>query len=450
MAAIQQPVAYENYSYGQQTILADGSVNMTTDNYGNMQKAQYYQVNNGQASIQTFNANQTTYQNNNTQIISQAQPTVVNTTTYLQTPTYSPQALSETTTSSLLLNNAAVTVSTPSSTSITSTISPQPISIPHTVGGQQANQMYSQTISPVEGNGMNFFPTLPLDNNMKNGQIITQATTTTPTTYSTIPQSTDQRYPSPPMGAVDINKNQCQQVTVATPMQNMQNASYTTSAAGNQMNIVNNAQTNGYMQVNQGVMAQASPATAMNINMNAGAAYPQQSNGFQQFYNQSFTQTIQGKGQQQTIISSTTNIASNYPQAKLGQGNILAVNQNVVNTPMTIKTNSRSYNKNNEPISLELALKRQKNTEAARRSRMRKVLKMETLENHVKRLEADNKNLSIRLAMLESNRMEWETKEKKLLDKIKDLEEELAEARKGQDTKIEESINLKEEEVKKE
>jgi len=233
-------------------------------------------------------------------------------------------------------------------------------------------------------------------------------------------------------------------------MQNMQNASYTTSAAGNQINIVNNAQTNGYMQVNQGVMTQAAPANAMNINMNAGAAYPQQSNGFQQFYNQSFTQTIQGKGQQQTIISSTTNIASNYPQAKLGQGNILAVNQNVVNTPMTIKTNSRSYNKNNEPISLELALKRQKNTEAARRSRMRKVLKMETLENHVKRLEADNKNLSIRLAMLESNRMEWETKEKKLLDKIKDLEEELAEARKGQDTKIEESINLKEEEVKKE
>jgi len=448
MAAIQQPVAYENFSYGQQTIMTDGSVNMATDNYGNMQKTQYYQVNNGQATtIQAFNANQATYQNNNTQIISQAQPTVVSTTTYLQTPTYSPQALSETTTSSLLLNNAA-TVSTPSSTSITATISPQPINIPHTVGSQQPNQMYTQTVSPVEGNGMNFFPTLPLENNMKNGQIITQASTT-PATYTTIPQNNDQRYPSPPMGAVDINKNQCQQVTIATPMQN---GSYTTTT-GNQINIVNNTQANGFISqsipVNQGAITQAQPVNTMNINMN-GASYPQQNNGFQQYYNQSFTQTIQGKGQQQTIISSTTNIASTYPQAKLGQGNILAVNQNVVNTPMTIKTNSRSYNKNNEPISLELALKRQKNTEAARRSRMRKVLKMETLENHVKRLEADNKNLSIRLAMLESNRMEWESKEKKLLDKIKDLEEELAEARKGQDVKTQDNMIVKEEEVKKE
>ncbi|KAL6618045.1 hypothetical protein LY90DRAFT_700142 [Neocallimastix californiae] len=442
MSAIQQPVAFDNFSYGQQTILADGSV---LNNQGNNM------VYNGQATtIQTFDANQTTFQNNNNsaQLISQAQPTVVNTTTYLQTPTYSPQGLNETTNSNLILNNATVTVTTPTSASVTANaISSQPINIPN-----QQNQFYGQTISPVEGNGMNFFPSLPINENMKNGQILSPSNTT-PTTYTTtttVPQSNDQRYPSPPMGAVDINKNQCQPMTITAPIQS------TTFTTTSPINIVNSTQANGFISqtvpVNQGTITQAQPNGSMNINMGT-ASYPQQNNGFQQYYNQSFTQTIQGKGQQQTIISSTTNIASNYPpqanltnglNGKIGQGNLITVNP-----PMTIKKNSRS--KSNEPISLELALKRQKNTEAARRSRMRKVLKMETLENHVKRLEGENKNLSIRLAMLESNRIEWESKEKKLLDKIKDLEEQLAEARKGQSIKSEENnMSVKVEELSKE
>jgi len=333
-----------------------------------------------------------------------------------------------------MLTNAVVSTTSTNANTITA----QPVSIPNTMASQQQN-FIPQNMSPVEGNGMNFFPSLPVDNGLKNGQIINQ--NTTQATFTTITQNNEQRYPSPPMGAVDITKNQ---VAVATPI-----------------NIVNNT-SNGFVAqpiaMNQGTITQAQPTQAVTImNSNgisvAGSSFQQQNNDFQQFYNQSFTQTIQGKGQQQTIISSTTNIASNYQtniqnnlNGKLGQG-ILAVNQNVINTPMTMKT---TRGKNNEPISLELALKRQKNTEAARRSRMRKVLKMETLENHVKRLEADNKNLSIRLAMLESNRIEWESKEKKLLDKIKTLEEQLAEARKGKDdTEISEDIIEKmEEEIK--
>ncbi|ORX85115.1 hypothetical protein BCR32DRAFT_325593 [Anaeromyces robustus] len=490
MTAIPQQIAFDNYSYGQQTVLADGSVinnqaNMTQDNYGNIQKTQYYQVNNGQ-TIQTFNANQTTYQNNNGQLISQAQPTVVNTTTYLQTPTYSPQALNETTTASnLMLSNAVVNVSTPTSASITTNaISPQSINIPNTVAGQQNQIFTQQTISPVEGNGMNFFPTLPIDNSMKNGQVISQPTT--PTTFTPMPQANDQRYPSPPMGAVDINKNQCQPVAIAAPMQTtMQTTTFNTT--NSPINIVNNTipqqqqpqqqQTqNGYItqsiSMNQNTIQPTQTQNGTIINGMNNTTYPQQpqqpqqqpsqNNGFQQYYNQSFTtQTIQGKGQQQTIISSTTNIAStNYPpQAnlaagnmnKVGQNNLITMNQNIVGAPqMPVKSHGRSYNKKNEPISLELALKRQKNTEAARRSRMRKVLKMETLENHVKRLEADNKNLSIRLAMLDSNRLEWETKEKKLLDKIKNLEEQLAEVRKDQDGNVENNEVKKEEELNKE
>jgi len=366
----------------------------------------------------------------------QGQPTVVNTTTYLHTPTYSPQALNETTTSSLMLNNAVVT--SPTTTSINAnTINSQPINIPNTVPAQQQN--YIQTISPVEGNGMNFFSQLPIDNSIKNGQIINQNSSNQ--ANMAMQHNNEQRYPSPPMGAIDINKNQCQQVAVSAPI-----------------NIVGNAQSNGYVSMNQGITQAQQTQTMAIINNGMNVAnstqYQQQNGGYQQYYNQSFPQ-MQGKGQQQTIITTTANVNSNinanYPQnnnidGKMGQGNILSVNQNVVNTPM-VKPNSRSKSK--EPISLELALKRQKNTEAARRSRMRKVLKMENLENHVKRLEADNKNLSIRLAMLESNRIEWETKEKKLLDKIKILEEQLAEARKGQITDdIDEMMVKIEDEIK--
>jgi len=431
MSSIPQQLSFDNYSsYGQQAVLADGS---------NMQKTQYYQVNNGQAgSLQTYNGNQTSFQGNNTnaQLMPQGQPTVVNTTTYLHTPTYSPQALNETTTSSLMLNNAVVT--SPTTTSINAnTINSQPINIPNTVPAQQQN--YIQTTSPVEGNGMNFFSQLPIDNSIKNGQIINQNSSNQ--ANMAMQHNNEQRYPSPPMGAIDINKNQCQQVAVSAPI-----------------NIVGNAQSNGYVSMNQGITQAQQTQTMAIINNGMNVAnstqYQQQNGGYQQYYNQSFPQ-MQGKGQQQTIITTTANVNSNinanYPQnnnidGKMGQGNILSVNQNVVNTPM-VKPNSRSKSK--EPISLELALKRQKNTEAARRSRMRKVLKMENLENHVKRLEADNKNLSIRLAMLESNRIEWETKEKKLLDKIKILEEQLAEARKGQITDdIDEMMVKIEDEIK--
>jgi len=374
MAAIQQQITLDSYSYGQQAVIADSS---------NIQKTQFYQVNNGQTAttLQTYNGNQTSLQGNNT---------VVNTTTYLQTPTYSPQALNETTApTNLMLTNATVT-------SPTTTTNPQPIIIPNTVSSQQQNQYIQQTISPVEGNGMNFFSSLPIDNSIKNGQIVNQ--------------NTEQRYPSPPLGAIDISKNQCQQMAVATPI------------------IVTNSTTNGFVSqtlpMNQVTITQAQPTQTMAF-INTNGMNVANSTNYQQYYNQGFTQ-IQGKGQQ-NIVPSATNIASNYPQAnlngKIRQNSILAVNQNVVNAPITIKPNSRSKSK--EPISLELALKRQKNTEAARRSRMRKVLKMETLENHVKRLEAENNNLSIKLAMLESNRVEWETKEKSLLKKIKNLEEQL-------------------------
>jgi len=52
----------------------------------------------------------------------------------------------------------------------------------------------------------------------------------------------------------------------------------------------------------------------------------------------------------------------------------------------------------------ELALKRAKNTDAARRSRMRKLQKMESLEQRVAELEAENAKLQTKVAVLESEK----------------------------------------------
>ncbi|KAJ2793891.1 hypothetical protein H4R21_005717, partial [Coemansia helicoidea] len=50
------------------------------------------------------------------------------------------------------------------------------------------------------------------------------------------------------------------------------------------------------------------------------------------------------------------------------------------------------------------ALKRKKNTDAARRSRMRKILRIETLESRVSELEGENTRLSQLVAQLEAEK----------------------------------------------
>lgn len=458
MATIQQNMTFDNYStFNQNNMLNKGNMinsnnggMTTTDGFGNIQKTQYFTASNTTPTYQNATPNPTQ------QLINGQ--SVVNTNTYLQTPTYSPQALNDN--SGLILNSTAV--STQNTSAAIKNYSPS-----------QNGQLYTQinqnpqTISPIEGNGMNFFPTLPIDNSYKNGQMINTNNNGTPVTTTTYTiqgfnnvtamvdnYNNEQRYPSPPMGAVDINKNQCQTVTMNNQMATSPINIIQTQPANSfisqslPINIPSNTNsTNGTGNPNSTLTLSltgnsinvSSPNTMSNqVNAMSNSYSPSPINttvGFQQYYNQGFTQTIQTPQNQQTMISPTTNMASSYPPQgntlndEMNKNSLMAVNPSTVNTaPLAIKTNTRSYNKNNEPISLELALKRQKNTEAARRSRMRKVLKMETLENHVKRLEADNKNLSIRLAMLESNRIEWEAKEKKLLDKIKLLEGQLSDS----------------------
>ncbi|KAH8553907.1 hypothetical protein BGW37DRAFT_482696 [Umbelopsis sp. PMI_123] len=79
----------------------------------------------------------------------------------------------------------------------------------------------------------------------------------------------------------------------------------------------------------------------------------------------------------------------------------------------------------------DIALKRQKNTDAARRSRLKKLVKMETLEKQVSELEAENSKLNTRVAVLESEKNGLEAKERSLEERVRNLEAQLAEAHKA-------------------
>ncbi|KAI8364736.1 uncharacterized protein BYT42DRAFT_506127 [Radiomyces spectabilis] len=79
----------------------------------------------------------------------------------------------------------------------------------------------------------------------------------------------------------------------------------------------------------------------------------------------------------------------------------------------------------------DIALKRQKNTDAARRSRLKKVKKMEALEERVSELEGEKSGLVTRIAVLESEKAGLEAKDRGLEERIRVLEKQLAEAHKA-------------------
>ncbi|KAI8342656.1 hypothetical protein BC941DRAFT_413452 [Chlamydoabsidia padenii] len=79
----------------------------------------------------------------------------------------------------------------------------------------------------------------------------------------------------------------------------------------------------------------------------------------------------------------------------------------------------------------DLALKRQKNTDAARRSRLKKMVKMETLEARVATLESENNGLATRISVLAMEKSGLESKTLDLTERIKVLEAQLAEAHQG-------------------
>ena len=105
------------------------------------------------------------------------------------------------------------------------------------------------------------------------------------------------------------------------------------------------------------------------------------------------------------------------------------MDQTPVSSPKMAKR-KRAACESDTPLSPqdEAALKRQKNTDAARRSRLKKVLKMEALENRVSELEKVNSNLVLRVAVLDSEKTGLRSKESSYEQRIKMLEAQLAQA----------------------
>ncbi|OBZ88197.1 hypothetical protein A0J61_03742, partial [Choanephora cucurbitarum] len=71
----------------------------------------------------------------------------------------------------------------------------------------------------------------------------------------------------------------------------------------------------------------------------------------------------------------------------------------------------------------EDTLKRRKNTDAARRSRLKKLMKVDQLENQVNALQAENAKLVLNNAVLESQKRSLYAKELEYKKRIKYLED---------------------------
>jgi hypothetical protein len=76
----------------------------------------------------------------------------------------------------------------------------------------------------------------------------------------------------------------------------------------------------------------------------------------------------------------------------------------------------------------EVVLKRAKNTDAARRSRLKKLMRLESLEGKVSELESTNNRLTMKVAILETEKNAHLVKEAEQSARIAQLEAKLAEA----------------------
>ncbi len=76
----------------------------------------------------------------------------------------------------------------------------------------------------------------------------------------------------------------------------------------------------------------------------------------------------------------------------------------------------------------QLADKRARNTEAARRSRQRKLETLHNLEGKVQVLEQEQNQLRVQVAVLENEKHVWVNREQELASRIKVLESQLGEA----------------------
>jgi len=141
--------------------------------------------------------------------------------------------------------------------------------------------------------------------------------------------------------------------------------------------------------------------------------------------------------QQQQLDSPPPFITTNFldlnsfpspPQEQISYFPVLQqsiVSPKIEPTDITTSSNKRKSPVEEEP--LKIILKRQKNTEAARRSRSKKAELLGTLEVQVKELESNKSNLTVRLAVLENEKRGWLSREAELAERVRQLEYHLAE-----------------------
>ncbi|KAG9065026.1 hypothetical protein KI688_002345 [Linnemannia hyalina] len=96
--------------------------------------------------------------------------------------------------------------------------------------------------------------------------------------------------------------------------------------------------------------------------------------------------------------------------------------------PVAPKPKSKKRRLTPEEEAAEVVAKRAKNTDAARRSRMKKLIKLEGLEAKVFDLESANSDLNMRIAILETEKSGFLAKEAEQAARIAQLEAQLAEA----------------------
>ncbi|CAG8688421.1 16668_t:CDS:1 [Cetraspora pellucida] len=123
-------------------------------------------------------------------------------------------------------------------------------------------------------------------------------------------------------------------------------------------------------------------------------------------------------------INSPAKIAATSPAASTPSTSLLT---------KTTADNSRKRSvngveKDSKTVPEELAIKRAKNTDAARKSRLRKVLKMESLEKQVNELKIENKKFQTRVAVLESEKKGLKEKNIEKDNRIRLLEKQLVES----------------------
>ncbi|KAJ1561086.1 hypothetical protein HK096_006067 [Nowakowskiella sp. JEL0078] len=127
--------------------------------------------------------------------------------------------------------------------------------------------------------------------------------------------------------------------------------------------------------------------------------------------------------------SANANNASSHKTAQTGSKTANASKRsNARSTSSSINSRKRVSSDSEHDDVDDVTIKRRRNTEAARRSRQRKLEKMESLEVRVKELEAENSTLSVRAAVLENQKIAWMAKEQELLERTKRLEEQLLES----------------------